>query len=277
MLTKEQTASYVQPDLNQQDLDRDFRLSSAAIFKWMQAGRMSLPWVGPGYAKLSTEDPPLNRRLVVRAQMVLMDPGALDAAATHDVVTHCDLGVIGKSSIELKYRVNYGSQQMGTAVVNMVNVGGVPGALKSSPVPERVRSLAAAEESSDRQLMMSILKDMPKDGPADSFVYKTKIRYTDEDINKHANHASYARFFDDAKWSLALDNTSHKLSAVASRPLVGMVIEYAKEARANDEIDVMISSRDGGSLDVHLYRTNTDAPGLLVRGHILLESAKSRL
>jgi acyl-CoA thioesterase FadM len=210
-----------------------------------------------------------------------MDPGALDGAATHDVVTHCDLGVVGKSSIEFKYRINYGNQQMGTGIVNMVNVGGVPGALKSSPVPDRVRGLAAAEESSDRKLMMSVLNEMPKDGPAESFVYNTKIRFTDEDVNKHANHASYARFFEDAKWSLrhemALDNEGHKLSAIASRPLVGMVIEYAKEARANDEIEVKLSSRDGASLDVHLYRTNTDAPGLLVRGHLLLEAIKSRV
>ena len=46
--------------------------AAAAIFKWMQAGRMSLAWVGPGYAALSAEHPPMSRRLVVRAQMVRM-------------------------------------------------------------------------------------------------------------------------------------------------------------------------------------------------------------
>ena len=203
---------------------------------------MSLPWVGPGYALLSEEEPKMTRRLVVRAQMVRFDPGALDEAATHDVITHCDLGVIGKSSIEFKYRINYDSKQVGTGVVNMVNVGGQPGALKSSPVPDRVRGLAAVEESEDRKLMMQVLNDMPKDGPADSYVYKTIIRYTDEDINKHANHASYARFFDDAKWALALVDTQHALSAVAQLPVVGVVVEYAKEARANDEIEVVLST-----------------------------------
>ena len=110
----EQTAKYVQTNLNQQDLDRDFRLSPAALFKWMQAGRMSLPWVGAGYVGLSAEDPPESRRLVVRAQMVCMHPDALDNAATHDCITHCDVGVVGKSSIELKYRINYGPRQVPT-------------------------------------------------------------------------------------------------------------------------------------------------------------------
>jgi hypothetical protein len=39
---------YVQPNVNQQDLDRDFRLSPASLLKWMQAARMSLSWVGAG-------------------------------------------------------------------------------------------------------------------------------------------------------------------------------------------------------------------------------------
>ena len=50
-----------------------------------------------------------------------------------------------------------------------------------------------------------------------------------------------------------------------------------KEGRANDEISVLLSSRDGRSLDVHVHRTSGVNDGLLVRGHLLLDSIKSSI
>jgi hypothetical protein len=87
---EEQTPPYVQLGPNRQDqarlalLGRDFRLSPAAISKWMQAGRMSLPWVGPGYAQLPAEQMPglgaiqersrlIEEEIDVRLVLVLVD------------------------------------------------------------------------------------------------------------------------------------------------------------------------------------------------------------
>ena len=55
------------------------------------------------------------------------------------------------------------------------------------------------------------------------------MRYSDEDINKHANHASYARFLEDAKRSLEVSD--HPLaSRVRDTATQGVIIEYAAEA-----------------------------------------------
>jgi len=270
------TTKYTAADLNQQDLDRDFCLPLAQVLKWMQAARMGMAWVGPGYSALSQEKPPMLRRLVVRTQMINMVPDALSKAAGRDVHTVCEVGVIGKSSIEFKYKIRYDDECVGTGVVNMVNVAGEPGSLKSSPVPARVKALAAQTESDDRKLMSSIMKAMPADAPSSAFIYSTSIRYSDEDINKHANHASYARFFEDA--FRTLEQSTHPLAATAqAKQITGVVVDYAKEAAVNDVVQVCLSSRDG-SLDVHLYRmaANHDSEReLCVRGHLLLLDGKA--
>ena len=131
--------------------------------------------------------------------MVRMNPDTLDNAATNDVTTKAELGVVGKSSIEFVYPIFYGEQQVGTGVTNMVNVGGEPGHLKSAPVPARIAGLATTAESAERKLMMEVLKAMPKEAPEGAWTYDTAVRFSDEDVNKHANHASYSRFFEDAK------------------------------------------------------------------------------
>lgn len=51
--TEETQREVVYPHVNQEDLDRNLALSMPTLFKWFQAPRMRLPWVGPGYRQFS--------------------------------------------------------------------------------------------------------------------------------------------------------------------------------------------------------------------------------
>jgi hypothetical protein len=98
---------YTMQTLNQQDLDRNFALATTHIVKWMQAARMDMPWLGAGYKNLNQLEPPLERRLLVGSQMVrCASPGILTQAVGNEVVTQCEVGSIGNTSMEFRYRRN---------------------------------------------------------------------------------------------------------------------------------------------------------------------------
>jgi len=103
------------------------------------------------------------------------------------------------------------------------------------------------------------------DAPANRFEYRLQVRYSDEDMNKHANHSAYARFLEDAKQALAFA-ADHPLSARAQRAICGLALEYRKESKALDTVLVCLSSRHSNALDVHMYCTSGETQGLILRG-----------
>eukprot|EP00747_Dinoflagellata_sp_TGD_P023070 gnl/TRDRNA2_/TRDRNA2_129537_c0_seq2.p1 gnl/TRDRNA2_/TRDRNA2_129537_c0~~gnl/TRDRNA2_/TRDRNA2_129537_c0_seq2.p1 ORF type:complete len:260 (-),score=49.55 gnl/TRDRNA2_/TRDRNA2_129537_c0_seq2:215-994(-) len=251
---------------------------------------MRLPWIGAGYTKLSEEQPPLPRRLVVRLQALRMAPGALESAATQKVTTEVTLGVVGGTSVEFRYRVLYGETHVGDGVVLMVCVGGksderTGGKLSPTPMPARVKSLApegARGGPMDRSAVLADMKAVRPTAPAEGpecFVYKVVIRYSDEDVNKHANHSAYARFCEDALDTLRTQpaHPLHKVFGLAAGcRLVGLTLEYAAESRAGDEVEVRFSpgARAAGDeatpIDVHIFHGAT----ILNRGRLTLCTAE---
>eukprot|EP01062_Namystynia_karyoxenos_P072304 TRINITY_DN6835_c0_g1_i1.p1 TRINITY_DN6835_c0_g1~~TRINITY_DN6835_c0_g1_i1.p1 ORF type:complete len:313 (+),score=86.17 TRINITY_DN6835_c0_g1_i1:95-940(+) len=259
--------------INQEDLDRDFSLAFSSVFKWMQSARMRMPWVGVGYRALSAEEPPLARRLVVKQQVLRTHPGALAEAGGKDIVVECRLGAVGKSSVPFTYRLLADGQEIGTGEVVMICVAGQPGALKPSPVPQRVRDLSAASVAAAPPRPAPRLPDVPKQPPitgasadslrgAGAFAYHMTVRYSDEDVNKHANHSASARFVYDAKAALAA--ARHPYSEIAQRPAQIMLLEYVRESRAGDQLVVHLGHCPGGGLYVHITRDQD----LLVRGWV---------
>merc|ERR1719203_1088009 len=124
---------------------------------------MDLPWLQAGYSRLALLEPAMPRRLLVASQIVrLLRPGVLAEAAGHDVITHCELGSVGRTSLEYRYRISFGSELVGTGITTMIVVSGVPGSLKPSPVPEVIREMAAVEESEDRAFLTRSLASLPK-------------------------------------------------------------------------------------------------------------------
>lgn len=264
------TNDYTTGVMNQQDLDRNFGLATSHIFKWMQAARMDLPWVQPGYRTFSELEPKLTRRLLVGSQMIRLEaPGILVDAADNRVVTRVEIGDIGRTTIEFRYKIFFGSRQVGTGSVMMIAMAGTPGHFKPTPIPDDVKPLGGKEPSPDAKYMKDALASVPKQAPSDAYVTSVVVRYSDEDINKHANHSAQARFFEDAKEIVAADaDADPALRAVASQPLEAILISYAAEARAMDELRVKITCSSSDSLDVWVERVHPN-PGLVARGRMV--------
>jgi len=249
--------------LGQQDLDRNYALATTHLFKWMQAGRMAMPWLQPGYRALGWLDPPLPRRLVTASQIVrLVRPGVLAEAADNEVVTRCEVGTVGKTSIEFRYKIFFGELLIGYGNVTMIVMAGTPGSLKPSPVPEVIRALGSPEPDETRQLMADALAALPKAPPGDAHINTVVVRYSDEDLNKHANHSTMARFFEDAKETIAADEGAKPdVRTIAQQQLEAIVISYHAEIRATDELRVSVATSTPGALDVWVHRRTSNPSG----------------
>lgn len=150
-----------------------------------------MPWLGAGYKNLNQLDPPLQRRLLVGSQMVrCVYPGILTEAVGNEVVTLCEVGSIGNTSIEFRYRIQFGDRQVATGCTLMICVQGTPGNLKPSPIPDDIRRMAAEDGGEDKAFMQAVLNDCPREAPDDAYTMPLMIRHSDEDLNKHANHSA---------------------------------------------------------------------------------------
>mmetsp|Transcript_67377 Transcript_67377/g.196985 ORF Transcript_67377/g.196985 Transcript_67377/m.196985 type:complete len:303 (+) Transcript_67377:87-995(+) len=262
--------------LNQQDLDRNFSLSTASLFKWMQAARMELPWMQAGYRMFCEVEPKMTRRLLVGSQMIRLDrPGVLAEAADHEVSTKVEVGEAGRTTIEWRYKIELGGRQAATASCVMIATAGTAGNFKPHPLPEDVKVLASPEASENAKFMKETLAAVPKQAPADAYVLPITVRYSDEDVNKHANHSAQARFFEDAKECLTYDEAAGPaLRAVAEQQLEAIVISYAAEVHALDRLEVKVAlSSDGAALDVWVQRVQPSAT-LVARGRMVCGGGK---
>ena len=150
-----------------------------------------MPWLGAGYKNLNQLEPPMERRLLVGSQMVrCARPGIMTEAVENEVNTLCEVGSIGNSSIEFRYRILFGDRQVASGCALMICVGGTPGNLKPSPVPDDIRGLAAEGGGEDKAFMQAALKQCPPEAPKDAYTIPLMIRHSDEDLNKHANHSA---------------------------------------------------------------------------------------
>jgi len=256
--------------LNQQDLDRNFCLATTNIFKWMQAARMELPWMQAGYRAFSEVEPQMTRRLLVASQIIkLLRPGALSEAVDNPVTTHVRIGDIGRTSLEFRYKIYFGDIHVADASTVMIATAGTPGKFKPAPVPDDVKALAASDESSVNRLMRSSLAEMPKEPPADAYIATLVVRYSDEDVNKHANHSAQARFFEDAKEAVLQDEkASPVLRGIAEQQLDTIIIAYTAEVRAMDQLEIKVGTSAASALDVWVTRVLPN-PGKVAHGRMI--------
>jgi len=256
--------------LNQQDLDRNFALATTNIFKWMQAARMELPWMQAGYRNFCEVEPKMTRRLLVGSQMIrLIRPGVLAEAVDNEVTTRVEVGDIGRTTLEFRYNVFFGEKQVASGCTVMIATAGTPGNFKPAPVPDDVKALASKNESSDGKFLKDSLAAMPKEPPADAYSTEVVVRYSDEDVNKHANHSAQARFFEDAKEIVLNDPSANPaLRGIAEQQLEAILISYAAEVSALDRLVVKLAVAADNVVDVWVTRTEPK-PGLVSRGRMI--------
>eukprot|EP00928_Gymnodinium_smaydae_P032597 TRINITY_DN23563_c0_g2_i1.p1 TRINITY_DN23563_c0_g2~~TRINITY_DN23563_c0_g2_i1.p1 ORF type:complete len:317 (+),score=64.57 TRINITY_DN23563_c0_g2_i1:59-1009(+) len=265
--------------LNQQDLDRNFCLAASSLFRWMQAARMDLPWMQAGYRAFCEVEPRTTRRLLVASQLLrLSRPGALAEAADKEVVTEVEVGDIGRTSLEFRYRVLLGGAQVASGCTVMITMASVPGRFATAPVPEDVRALASKEQGADHKFLRDTLAAVPAQAPeatstaVEFHTTEVLVRYSDEDVNAHANHSAQARFFEDAKETIANDPAAPAaLRAVASQHLEAIAVAYTAEVHAGDRLEVRVAAAaasETSALDVWTVRLRPK-PGIVARGRLL--------
>lgn len=261
--------------LNQQDLDRHMNLATTNIFKWMQAARMELPWMQAGYRAFSQVHPAMTRRLLVGSQLIKLDePGLLSEAVDHEVTTRVEIGDIGKTTIEFRYTIFFGERRVGTGSTVMIATAGTPGNFKPSPAPDDVKALSALEPSANAKFMKESLVEVGKQAPDGAYAFAMSVRYSDEDVNKHANHSAQARYFEDVKEVITYDEKADPtLRAIAEQQLESIMISYVAEARALDQLVVKVASVRAGCLDIWVERTAPN-PGMVARGRMVCSGGK---
>ena len=137
-------------------------------------------------------------------------PGILAEAVDEEVTTLCEVGSIGNTSIEFRYRILFGEREVATGCSLMICVGGTPGNLKPSPVPDDIRGLAAEGGGEDKTFMQAALKECPAEAPDDAYTLPLMIRHSDEDLNKHANREPWHSL----PWPGSSCHAAHVLAAL---------------------------------------------------------------
>ena len=260
---------------------------------------MKLPWVGNGYVDFEAHEPKRKRRLVMRSQYVKLNAGeatsessgarVMAAAASsmdNDFTADCVMSKLGNTSLDLFYGLKVGGVRVGTGLSAMVCVAGETGARKPDPVPEgcAYALVESPEADAARADSDAVMEEFPMaaDVVGDTYVYKTTIRYSDEDMNLHLWHSSTPKFFEDAYMTLKYTMTDHPLSAIAQGPVHTMLAEYISEGEAGDEIEVRMSSSVPNTLDVHMFKMGRVGGGhdgedtedaLIGRGRMVCNSA----
>lgn len=271
----EREHEYLVQRLNQQDLDRNLCVSTSSLFKWMQAARMELAWLQAGYKNLSHVEPQLPRRLLVASQgLRIIRPAALSEGLHRSVLTRVSIGKVGKTSMEFRYEIFFEADKVADGCTVMIFATGPPGSFTPTPVPEDLKALAAEGlDASPAELSRSV----PDQVPANAYRTRASVRFSDEDLNKHANHSAQARFFEDAREELISDTQAPpELRRLASGHTEALAITYLSEAHALDELGIFLApSKEPLALDVWVQRTQPD-PRLLAKGRIRVASERSR-
>merc|ERR1719350_822339 len=217
---------------------------------------MALPWMGAGYRFLSLLEPRIPRRMLVASQILRMEhPGVLTEVVGREVTTSVEIGAIGRTSIEFRYRIFFGEDLACTGCTTMIVASGEPGHLKPSPVPEALRSLAKPDGGEDREFLAEGLASLAKLPPAGAYAVPMTVRFSDEDYNKHANHSAMARFFEHAREAILADEAAPpELRAAAEQQLQAVLIHYQSETRALDAFEVAVVCSSDGVLDMWAMR-----------------------
>ena len=251
--------------LNQQDVDRNLSVSTSSLFKWMQAARMELPWLQAGYENLAHIHPPLPRRLLVASQgLEMIRPAVLAEGLHKSVLTRVSIGKVGKTSMEFRYEIFFDAEKVADGCTVMIFATGSPGSFQLTPVPEDLRALAGVGlKASPAELSRAV----PDDAPESAYQTRAWVRFSDEDLNKHANHSAQARFLEDAREELAADEAAPaELRRLGGAKVEAVAITYVAEVRALDELEVSLAFGTAPlTLDVWVHRTRPH-PRLVAKG-----------
>lgn len=264
-------SQYRPTTIGQQDLNRHLSLPPWLVAKWMQAARM--PFYRPSQTRKGPEqtraphgdgEPQDVQPLVVVGSQVLRlaRPGALSEALDKDALVTCEVGAVGRSTVDLHYRVLLGDDLAATGTTVLVRTARSRAA---GDAPGPVREAACAEGDRSDAELLKMLRAQPRQPPAvDVLRVPMTVRYSDEDVNRHANHSTLVRFFEDAREIVLADTaTPMQLRGPLALALRGITVAYAAELHAGDMCEVCLraSTSPCGPVDVWVDRVASPTKG----------------
>lgn len=206
------------------ELDRNGRIPPAVLLRYLEHTRWEAGFDGEsGLAGLFAG----GRRMVVRAQQVRV---ARVLGRAEGLRVSLWLEGVGRTSLTMGQQVVdavSGAEVASATVVGVsIDASGRPAAL-----PQSVRDLVQARGLVHERLS----EDTP---PADAFVARTTVRYSDTDVLQHANHARYADWVEDARAQAVAAGALGAGRVLAPARWLGL--EYVHECLVGDAVELAV-------------------------------------
>ena len=231
------------------EVDRTGNVGAPQLLRYLEFGRwQATATADEGMAPLFADD----RKMVVRAQRLRV----ASTVTWNDVLeVQTWLARTGRTSVDIGHRLT--RVDTGALVCEALLTGvQIDATGRPLALPPGVAATPDAPEV-DKHLVNTIFTETL---PASSWSWPQTIRPSQTDLFRHVNHSRYVDLFEDARWF------AERAKAISDwqpkRTLALVALEYRREAKAGDDVRVLLAPRDPDTLD-----------GILMRGDEILTRA----
>lgn len=219
------------------EVDRSGNVGAAQLLRYLERGRWQAMTAGQnGLSELFAGE----LKMVIRAQRL-----ALGTPVAWDEVLRLQTWLVrvGRTSLDFGHLLvrERDSARVCEAMLTGVQIdaAGRPAPLAASVSPQR-----DAPALDPRLLDLRFAEALP----ASAWSWPQTIRPSQTDLFRHVNHSRYVELFEDARWFMA------HAAGGADRQLCGIALEYRREAKAGEVVEVRIHPRDAATFDAQLLR-----------------------
>lgn len=223
------------------ELDRTGSIGAPQLLRYCEHGR----WQAT--ARASGSMAPLfdaERKMVVRAQRIQL---GVAAAWGDELVVQTWLARLGTTSVDIGHKV---TREHDGAVIAEALLTGVQIDGQGRPIPLAPGlAVTANAPQVDGALAGLVLADA---WPEPGWTWQQTIRPSQTDLFRHVNHSRYIDLYEDARWFWERAGAADGWTT--RRSLQAMAVEYRREAKAGEDVQVQLRVRDAVTLDGRLVR-----------------------
>lgn len=224
------------------ELDRNSFVPPAVLLRYMEQVR----WEAVASPELKIGSLFRNgQRIVVRAQQLEhVAPVGLGTKLTASMW----MGRVGRASLDIHHELRLASS--GEAVARGIVTGVF---LDATGTPARVPD--EMREDVDPACSNQIAPALDSQAPRDAWIRRIVVRPSDLDVFQHVNHANYLVYFEDTRSLASEQGVYGKREA---KRLLRVNIDYRREARENQELDILTWTLADNTIGFELRRVVDD-------------------
>lgn len=223
------------------ELDRTGTVGGAQLLRYLENGRWQATMAAENsMAALFTG----GRKMVVRAQRMQLGVAVSWGEA---LTLQTWLTRTGRTSVDIGHLLTRESDGARVCEAMLTGVQ-IDETGRPTPLPDDVVAQVGGRELDSHLLTTTFADSLP----SDAWAWPQTIRPSQTDLFRHVNHSRYVDLFEDARWfmersrSIAVWRPKRTLALVA--------LEYRREAKAGDDVRVLLQLRDADTLDAVLLR-----------------------